>query len=113
MSLFFLSLASLSLFTFGWAATRAICYIYTNTECDRVIVSHIDFWGRRRNIEIDTRDIVPINDIETPNQTILPFKRYSTADTMYYSVKLGQILDRARLNRIFAGIITQDKKEWW
>lgn len=113
MSLFFLSLASLSLFTFGWAATRTICYLYTNIECDRVILSHIDFWGRRRDTEIDTRDIIPINDIETPNQIILPFKRYSIDGTMYYSSRVGQILDRPRFNRIFSGIITQDKKDWW
>lgn len=94
-------------------ATRTVCYIYTTTECDRVILTHIDFWGRRRNIELDTRDIIPINDIETPNKTILSLKRYSTPDTMYYSVNIGQILDRPRFNRIFAGIITQDTKNWW
>ncbi|CAF1128801.1 unnamed protein product [Rotaria sp. Silwood1] len=112
-SLFLLSLASFSLYLFGWAATRTICYIYTNVECNRVILTHVDFWGRRTNIELDTTDIVPINDIETPNKTILPFKRYSTTNTMYYSTKLGQILDRPRFNRIFAGIITQDTKNWW
>ena len=113
LSLFFLSLATCSLLMFGWSATQTICYIYTTVECDRVILTHIDFWGRRKNIELDTRDIVPINDIETPNKTILPFKRYSTPQTMYYSIKIGQILDRPRFNRIFAGIITQDKKNWW
>ncbi len=113
LSLFFLSLASFSLFLFGWAATRTISYIYTTVECDRVILTHVDFWGRRRNIELDTRDIIPINDIETPNKTILPFKRYSIPNTMYYSIKMGQILDRPRFNRVFAGIITQDTKNWW
>ncbi|UJR30191.1 hypothetical protein I4U23_017730 [Adineta vaga] len=113
LSLFLLSLASFSLFLFGWAATRTICYIYTTVECDRVILTHIDFWGRRQNIEFDTRDIIPINDIETPNKTILPLKRYSTMDAMYYSARIGQILDRPRFNRIFAGIITQDTKQWW
>ncbi|CAF2725658.1 unnamed protein product [Rotaria sp. Silwood2] len=112
-SLFILSLASFSLYLFGWAATRTICYIYTNVECNRVILTHVDFWGRRKNIELDTRDIIPINDIETPNKTILPFKRYSTRDTMYYSTKFGQILDQPRFNRIFSGIITQDTKNWW
>ncbi|CAF1110854.1 unnamed protein product [Adineta ricciae] len=112
-SLFLLSLASFSLFMFGWFATRTVCYIYTTVECDRVILTHIDFWGRRRNIELDTRDIVPINDIETPNKTVLLLKRYSTPETMYYSVRIGQILDRPRFNRIFAGIITQDTKSWW
>ena len=113
MSLFFLSLSSLSLFTFGWAVTRTICYLYTTVDCDRVILSHIDFWGRRRDTKIDTRDIVPINDIETPNRIILPFKRYSTDRTMYYSARVGQILDRPRFNRVFSGIITQDQKDWW
>ncbi len=108
-----MSLASFSLFLFGWAATRTICYIYTTVECDRVILTHIDFWGRRRDIELDTRDIIPINDIETPNKTILPFKRYSTDYRMYYSIQIGQILDRPRFNRIFAGVITQDNKNWW
>lgn len=113
LSLFLLSFASFSLFLFGWAATRTICYIYTTVECDRVILTHTDFWGRRRNIELDTRDIVPINDIETPNRTILPFKRYSTTDTMYYAARMGQILDQPRFNRVFAGVITQDTKNWW
>ena len=113
LSFFFLSLATCSLLTFGWAATRTICYLYTTVECNRVIITRIDFWGRRRDIELDTRDIIPINDIETPNKTILPFKRYSTKSTMYYSIKIGQILDRPRFNRLFAGIITQDTKNWW
>ncbi|CAF3370878.1 unnamed protein product [Rotaria socialis] len=112
-SLFLLSLASFSLYFFGWAATRTICFIYTNVECNRVMLTHVDFWGRRKNIELDTRDIIPINDIETPNKAILPFKRYSTTDTMYYSTKLSEILDRPRFNRIFAGLITQDTKHWW
>jgi hypothetical protein len=113
LSLCFLGLASVSLFLFGWAATRTICYIYTTVECDRVILAHIDFWGRRKNTEMNTRDIVPINDIETPNKIILPFKRYSINNTMYYSMRIGQILDRPRFNRIFAGLITQDTKNWW
>ncbi|CAF3822612.1 unnamed protein product [Rotaria sordida] len=112
-SLFLVSLASFSLYLFGWLATRTICYIYTNVECDRVILTHVDFWGRRKNIELNTRDIIPINDIETPNKTFLPFKRYSTINTMYYSIQFGKILDRPRFNRIFAGIITQDMKNWW
>lgn len=113
LSVFFLSLASFSLLIFGWAATRTICYMYTTVECDRVILSHVDFWGRRRNTHLDTRDIVPINDIETPNKTFLPFKRYSNEEKMFYSIPLGQILDRPRFNRIFAGLITQDTKNWW
>jgi hypothetical protein len=113
ISIVFLSLASFSLFLFGWVATRTICYMYTTVECDRAILTHIDFWGRRRDIQLDTRDIVPINDIETPDKTILPFKRYSTDDKMYYSIRIGHILDRPRFNRLFAGIITQDTKNWW
>lgn len=113
LSVFFLSLASFSLLIFGWAATRTICYMYTTVKCERVILSYVDFWGRRRNLHLDTRDVVPINDIETPNKTILPFKRYSSEDKLYYSIPLGQILDRPRFNRIFAGLITQDTKTWW
>lgn len=113
VSLFLLGLATASLCAFGWVATRAICFIYTTAECDRVILSQIDFWGRRRNVELPTRDIVPINDIETPDRTILPFKRYSTEETIYYSTRVGQILDRPRFNRIFAGLITADEKTWW
>ena len=64
-------------------------------------------------MELATRDIIPINDIETPNRTILPFKRYSTEETIYYSTRVGQILDRPRFNRIFAGLITNDEKTWW
>ena len=112
-SIFLLSFASFTLVIFGWAATRTICYMYTNVECDRVILTHVNFWGRRRNLEVHTRDIVPINDIETPGRNILPFKRYSTPHTMYYTMKVAQILDRPRFNRIFAGLITQETKNWW
>jgi hypothetical protein len=113
LSLLLLGVSSGTLLLFGWAATRTICYIYTTSECDRVILTHVNFWGRRQNIDMETSDIVPINDIETPDRMILPFKRYSTDRTLYYSLRVGQCLDRARFNRIFAGVITQDTKQWW
>ncbi|CAF0890591.1 unnamed protein product, partial [Didymodactylos carnosus] len=102
-----------SLFSFGYFATRLICYLYTTPLCERVIITYVDFFGRRTDMEIPTIDIVPINEIETPDRFFLPFKRYSLQGIMYYSLKWGDIFDRPRFNRVFSGIITKDVKDWW
>lgn len=81
---------------------RAVGAIYIDPERRLVKVSHLTFWGARKNIIVPVDDIVPLADIsEEPKNIYVKLKRYSTEDVLYFSIKYGLIFDKEAFELVF------------
>ncbi|XP_040295719.1 transmembrane protein 186 [Bufo bufo] len=81
---------------------RIIGMLYVNDNLTTVKVSHITFWGNRKNI------FVPINDVKQLSETgdgkreiLRQFARYSKPDILYFSTQYGYVLDREKFTLVF------------
>ncbi|CAH1274332.1 TMEM186 [Branchiostoma lanceolatum] len=75
--------------------------ISINQSGDSVRLSHLNFWGRREELYVDTDNIVPMTETgDREGEMFKKFKVYDSELTMYYTLRLGQITDKEKLGRI-------------
>ncbi|CAG9767191.1 unnamed protein product [Ceutorhynchus assimilis] len=91
-----------TLYSLGYVAARFVGFIYYNEETDRVRIAYVDFWGRRRDIEIPRDDIMPRADAPVGfiNRVWFPLRRYSTNEILKLQLEQGLILDQKILKKI-------------
>ncbi|KAJ8929803.1 hypothetical protein NQ314_017400 [Rhamnusium bicolor] len=92
----------LTLYGLGYLTTKFIGFIYYDEENHTAKVSYVDFWGSRKDIIIPANDIVPIDELPvTPlNGLFLTFRRFSTNETLKFSLRYGIILDKEKIKNI-------------
>jgi hypothetical protein len=96
------SLAALiTLFMFSKLFINIICAIYLHKNGENVIISHINFLARRKNIETTVSNIKPlINTMDDLNNMYLKFNLLDSEGTMYYSLIHGKIFDKNDLFKV-------------
>lgn len=52
----------LMFYSLGYVMSRFIGFIYYNKKTDVARIAYVDFWGRRRDIEVPVSDIIPQGD---------------------------------------------------
>ncbi|GAB6020271.1 hypothetical protein CHUAL_002989 [Chamberlinius hualienensis] len=86
-------LALCVLFVFGNFFRRFVGAMYMNSSNDILKIAHLTFFGRRRDVLVPVKDIVPFLDRgENPNNVYYTLERYSTGDKYFYIIKFGGIL---------------------
>lgn len=76
-----------------------------NEAEDVVRISHLTFWGRRRDIFTPVEDVVPLADLsENPKDVYVKLCRYSTGDVLYLTLRLGGIEDMSKFVKVFGSI---------
>ncbi|XP_018563872.1 transmembrane protein 186 [Anoplophora glabripennis] len=92
----------LALYSLGYLTQNFIGYIYYNEEKDVAKISYIDSWGKRKDIEIPTKDIVPFNELPSTflDGLYFTFRRFSTKETLKFSLNFGIILDKEKIKRV-------------
>ncbi|XP_072275008.1 transmembrane protein 186 isoform X2 [Pyxicephalus adspersus] len=97
--------AGVMLYSFGYYFQRIIGMIYINQENTTLKVSHLTFWGRRKDIYLPIADVKPMSETgDRKGEVLLQFKRYSRPDVLYFTKRYGQILDEEKFNLIFGEI---------
>ncbi len=81
---------------------KLVGIIYINPATEEVKISHLNFWGNRKDVIYSINDIIPPVDVgENTNDA---YVKLTFADksipTLYLSVKHGQVLDRPLFSRI-------------
>ncbi|KAG8432900.1 hypothetical protein GDO86_017239 [Hymenochirus boettgeri] len=94
--------AAIMLYCLSFYLRKIIGMMYLNEAGTTLKVSHLTFWGKRRNLNI------PVDDVKTFSETgdqkheiIFQFKRYSSPDILYLTLKFGRILDKERFIKVF------------
>ncbi|XP_063592725.1 transmembrane protein 186-like isoform X1 [Penaeus indicus] len=88
-------LAFVMLFVMGEIFRRTVGHIYYNARKDIVKVSHLSFWGNRKDIFIPVEDLVPITDTsDIPSDIYVHLLRFSKPkDSLYLFLRFGGIRD--------------------
>ncbi|KAJ8923176.1 hypothetical protein NQ315_001730 [Exocentrus adspersus] len=92
----------LTLYGLGFLTQNFVGIMYYNEERDTVKIAYTDTWGRRKDIEIPAKDIVPLNDLPVTmfDGLFFTFRRFSTKDTLKLTLRYGTILDKEKFKRI-------------
>lgn len=94
--------AGLMLYTFSHYLRRVVGMMYLDSSQTTLKVSHLSFWGRRRDTYLPVSDVMTIGDAgDSIGESILRLKRYSDPNTLYFSTRFGHITDRQAFEKVF------------
>ncbi|XP_075141110.1 transmembrane protein 186 [Leptodactylus fuscus] len=81
---------------------RIIGMLYVDDDLTTVKVSHLTFWGNRKNIFVPIDDVKPLSETGDNRREILrQFARYSNSDILYFTTRYGFVLDREKFTKVF------------
>ncbi|KAJ8979414.1 hypothetical protein NQ317_015846 [Molorchus minor] len=92
----------LSLYSLGFLTNKFVGFIYYDEGNDVARLSYIDFWGKRKDIDVPAKDLVPISELPTTplDGLFLTVRRFSTKDTLRLTLRYGIILDKEKIKKI-------------
>ncbi|XP_060767374.1 transmembrane protein 186 isoform X1 [Neoarius graeffei] len=94
--------AAIMLYTISYYVQRVVGMMYLDPTHTTLKVAHLSFWGHRRDIHLPISDIMTLGDTgDSPGEVILRLKRYSCPDTLYFSTRLGRVLDKNGFEKVF------------
>lgn len=97
--------AGVMLYTASHFFRRVVGMMYLDPSQTTLKVSHLTFWGRRNDIYMPVSDVMTIGDTgDSINETILRLKRYSSAETLYFSTHFGQVMDKEGFHKVFGNL---------
>lgn len=93
------------LYTISYYVQRVVGMMYLDDTHTTLKVSHLSFWGHRRDTYLPASDIMTLGDAgDSPGEVILRLKRYSCSDTLYFSTRLGRMLDKNGFEKVFGTV---------
>ncbi|XP_039934696.1 transmembrane protein 186 [Hirundo rustica] len=94
--------AGAMLYGMSYFLRRIIGLIYLSETGQTVRVAHLTFWGRRNDIYCPVETVVTLDEVgDSKDELLHQFKRSNSADTLYFTTKYGQIVDKQKFTQIF------------
>lgn len=94
--------AAFMLYVISHFARRVVGRMYLDTTGSTLKVSHLTFWGSRNDVYMPVKDVMTITDTgDSPEEVILLLRRFSKSETMYYSTRIGRVVDRTGFQKVF------------
>ncbi|XP_067115773.1 transmembrane protein 186 [Osmerus mordax] len=94
--------AGTMLYTASHFFRRVVGMMYVDSAQTTLRVSHLTFWGKRTDVYMPVSDVMTVGDAgDSIGEPILKLKRYSCADTLYFSTRLGRVVDRHTFEKVF------------
>jgi len=94
--------AAVMLMGIGQIFKRIVGFIYLSPCKNEVIISHLTWWGNRKDFRVFTREIIPIDEMgENPKDYYWKIKIYDEDDFYLISTFLGGIEDKEAFEHIF------------
>lgn len=99
------SFASLMLVIMSNLLQRVLGLVAVNNELQCARFSHLNFWGRRRDVYVPFEDIMTLSDIsENKDDIFVKIRRFSNKDFFYLSFRLGRIDDLKELQMLIGNV---------
>ncbi|XP_007436218.1 transmembrane protein 186 [Python bivittatus] len=90
------------LYAISFFLQRIIGFMYLNENGTLLKVSHLTFWGKRRNFCCPVESVMTLgNADEGKNRFLLKFRQYDQKENLYFSLHLGQIVDQEGFAKVF------------
>ncbi|KAM9769725.1 transmembrane protein 186 [Menidia menidia] len=97
--------AGAMLYSASYFFRRVVGMMYLDPSQTTLKVSHLTFWGKRKDIYIPVSDVMTICDTgDSKHETIMKLKRYSTPETLYFSAYFGRVVDKSGFERVFGSL---------
>ncbi|KAL7831452.1 hypothetical protein SRHO_G00309550 [Serrasalmus rhombeus] len=94
--------AAVMLYTISHYIRRVVGMMYLDSTQRSLKVSHLSFWGHRRDVYLPVSDVMTLGDTgDSPGEPILRLKRYSCSDTLYFFPRLGRVVDKHGFEKVF------------
>ena len=103
-----------TLFFFGEFFRRCVCMVYISKDDTTVKLSHMSFWGKRKNIEVPLEDIIPLSETsERVGNIFWKVSFYPNSDAskivdrsnLLICTKFGNVKDNVAMIKIFGSEI--------
>jgi len=103
--------ATVMLYVMGEIFRRLVGIIYYSPSENSVKISHLSFWGKRKDIYVPLEDIVPLTDIgESPTDLYVKLLRYSKPKSeLFFSLRFGGILDIEKFEEVFGRLNPEEQ----
>ena len=99
------STATVMLYVMSTFFRHIVGIISINQSEDIVRISHLTFWGRRRDVEFDVADIVPLSDMSVkPNDIYQVIQFYDKQLKFYWFLRHGKNINIQAVQRVFGKI---------
>ncbi|KAL7834015.1 hypothetical protein AOLI_G00289750 [Acnodon oligacanthus] len=99
--------AAVMLYAISHYIRRVVGMMYLDSTQCTLKVSHLSFWGHRRDVYLPVSDVMTLGDAgDSPGEPILRLKRYSCSDTLYFFPRLGRVVDKHGFEKVF-GTLTR------
>ena len=84
---------------------RAVGILSVSRDMKQLKVSHLTFWGRRRNVVFETEDVIPISETSDSSKSVLrKLGFYGKPEYFYYSLHFGGVTDKELFEEILGNI---------
>ncbi|XP_035376902.1 transmembrane protein 186 isoform X2 [Electrophorus electricus] len=98
--------AAIMLCVMSYYIRRVVGMMYLDHTHTTLKVSHLSFWGHRRDVYLPVSDVMTLGDTgDSLGETVLRLKRYSSSDVLYFSTRLGRVVDERGFEKVF-GILS-------
>ncbi|CAI9547755.1 unnamed protein product [Staurois parvus] len=97
--------AGVMLYSITYYLQRIIGMIYVNQEATTLKISHLTFWGKRKDIFLPVEDVKVLSETgDIKGEVFLQIRRYSSPDVLYITKHYGQVMDKEKFQFIFGEI---------
>ncbi|XP_041087136.1 transmembrane protein 186-like isoform X2 [Polyodon spathula] len=99
------SFAAVMLYSMSHYLRRVIGMMYLSDSRATLKVSHLTFWGRRHDLYLPVSEVMTLGDTgDSRNETLLQLRLSKHCDVLYFSTRLGQVVDRERFAEVFGSV---------
>lgn len=97
--------AGAMLYSLTYYLQRIIGMIYINQVATTLKISHLTFWGKRKDIFLPVEDVKALSETgDQKGEVLFQVRRYSSPDILYITTRFGQIVDKEKFCFIFGEI---------
>ncbi|XP_058013209.1 transmembrane protein 186 isoform X2 [Ahaetulla prasina] len=90
------------LYALSFFLQRVIGIMYLNESRTVLKISHLTFWGKRRNFCCPVESLVTLGDEgKDRKRFLLKFRRGDQKKVLYFSLVLGQVVDHEAFGKVF------------
>ncbi len=93
--------AVIMLFVISRQTVKMVGRLYLSDDGTRVLISHLNFFGKRRDIQIDLDDVEPLSSLEELGEKFLKLKLKDFDGHMIISLPLGIVYDKNGFLKVF------------
>ena len=93
--------ALIMLYVISRQTIKIVGRMYVNDDASRVLISHLNFFGKRRDLEVDANLIQPIHSLDELKEKFLKLKLQDMNGAMYISMRYGYFYDRKEFLKVF------------